>query len=306
MPTGLYARTIGSRRRPNRDSGGDAQPTTAITVAIVDDVLDQVNERLAAPDPEQGGALLRPLNGRGVTQFEWDEAGATTIASYLPSQELVDRVGVLETTRDLVLAGVVHSHPNAMNRLSGPDRDVTRHLLQANRHLGWALMPIVTQLDDDTTLAPHELALPQGRLSCFLARLDENDDLHIARPAGVRVIPAQRTIDAIATELGWETNGRHDLTIANTSLVGCSFTPADSTATVWVLLSHDFPMAAPLVAMDHGDGMEPVAMPALATPSTPLAVAHLIESLRDTIPTEHTTPPEVEPERSPDPQREAK
>lgn len=286
---GINLRTQAAGIRASCDprlSSGLEPSTTATTVTLVDDVLHLIDRRLAAPDPEQGGALLRPMNGRGVTHFEWDRSAATSRVSYVPSQDLVEEVAVLEATRDLVLAGIVHSHPNGLNRLSGPDLEVTRHLLQRNRHLGWVLMPIVTQLDDTVTLADHETPLEHGRLSCFLARLDERDVLHLAQPAGLRVIPARSLIQAISSQLGWGDNGWTDVVIDSTALIACSFTPPLTAVTVSVLLSHDFPLAAPLVVIDHGDGMTPVPLATVAGVDHLACIDHLITTLRTLLPHE--------------------
>lgn len=254
-------------------------PTSPVGVRLTDSVLAAIDRQLAAPEPEQGGALLRPLNGSAITHFEWDATASTTTTSYVPSGKLVERVAEMETSLDVSLVGVVHSHPNGMNRLSGPDLEVTRHLLQLNRHLGWVCMPIVTQLDHTHPVATHEVLLPHGRVSCFLARLDRADELHIATPASVRVIPVERLSGLVTQVLGWTPEGHQDLTVDGTAMIGCRFRPTDDDRTVWVLLSHDFPLAAPLVAVDDGDGLTPKRIATVADADADVAIGVLLGAL---------------------------
>jgi proteasome lid subunit RPN8/RPN11 len=250
-----------------------------MSLVLTDSVLVELDRRLAEPEPEQGGALLRPVNGRAVTHFEWDEFAATTSVSYVPSRELVERVSELESTRDLTLAGVVHSHPNGLNRLSGPDLQVTRHLLQRNRHLGWVCMPIVTQLLGDVPIGTHELQLPHGRLSSFLGRLDDTDRLHLARPSSIRVVPVEQLSLTVAAALGWRRCGWELMCVDGVALLGCRFEPGPGLPAVWVLLSHDFPYASPLVALDPGDGLSPHPLPIAASTSVDAALDRLVDSL---------------------------
>ncbi len=303
---------VSSRRTPStgRPRRARRQPTdlsvTPIVPTFTDLTLRRIDRRLAAPDPEQGGALLRPVNARSVTHFEWDRHAATTEVSYVPSEQLVNRVVELESSLDLRLVGVVHSHPNGLNRLSGPDLQVTTHLLERNPHLGWVCMPVVTQIVDDRPLGDHEVRLPHGRMSCFVGRLDGAGTLRLSRPAAVRVIPVERTCRRITARLGWRRVGAEPVSVNGVDLLGCCFDPGSGAPQVWVLLSHDFPLAAPLVALDHGDGLTPFPLPVPASTKTATGVGALVAALElldlapaAAEPTE-TDPTETEPTR-PDP-----
>lgn len=255
-------------------------PTSPLVLTLADRVLAQIDRRLAEPEPEQGGALLRPVNGRAVTRFEWDELAATTQVSYVPSDELIARIARLESAFDLRLTGVVHSHPNGMNRLSGPDLHATRRLLQQNRHLGWVCMPVVTQVGDERPLGEHEVLLPHGRMSCFVARLDAADRLRLARPAAVRIVPVEQVSLAVSVELGWRREPWESVSLGGVDLLGCPFEPAAGGPLVWVLLSHDFPFAAPIVALDHGDGLVLHPLPVAAATDPVTAIDQLVGALR--------------------------
>lgn len=254
-------------------------PTVTNTVLITDTVLHDLDTILAAPDPERGGALLRPVNGDAITEFIWDDAAETTTVSYVPSNELNVRVAEIESSLDMVLAGVVHSHPNGLNALSGPDLDVTRNLLRTNRHLGWACMPIVTQLDDTTPLGMNELSLPHGRVSFFVARLDGVDNLQLGLPAMVRILPIGRLIEHMADVVKPIESGVQERTINGTTMRGIWFRLPDDSPTFWILISDDFPLAGPLMAVEHEGALIP--LPVAATPSGDVGTA--IDSVVDTV-----------------------
>jgi proteasome lid subunit RPN8/RPN11 len=278
--TDVSSRCTPSTDRPRRARRQPRDlPVTPIVPTFTDLTLRRIDRRLAAPNPEQGGALLRPVNARAVTHFEWDRHAATTEVSYVPSEHLVRRVVELESSLDLRLVGVVHSHPNGLNRLSGPDLQVTAHLLQQNPHLGWVCMPVVTQIVDDRPLGDHEVRLPHGRMSCFVARLDADGELRLSRPAAVRVLPVGRTCRRITDQLGWRQVGAKPVSVDGVDLLGCCFDPGPGAPQVWVLLSHDFPLAAPLVALDLGDGLTPLPLPVPASTTIATGVGALIAAL---------------------------
>jgi len=259
-------------------------------VAVTDTVLNGIDKHLAAPNPEQGGALLRPVSSPLITRFLWDSEAETSGVSYVPSEHLVREVEDTETLFDMTLTGVVHSHPAGMNRLSGPDLEVTRHLLQQNRHLGTVTMPIVTQLRGEDNIESHESSLTNGRITWFFARLDASDRLIISKPTAVRVLPVDSVAQAVAAATGWRSQTAQDLVVAGHSVVGLPFIADDLGATVWVLLSSDFPIAAPLIAVDDGDGITPTKLAALAHPDSDTAIAALIASLEQLRTTVTKTP----------------
>lgn len=257
---------------------------------MTDTVLKRIDEHLAAPNPEQGGALLRPVSSALITRFLWDRHAETSDVSYVPSEHLVRAVEDTEIRLDMTLTGVVHSHPAGMNRLSGPDLDVTRHLLQQNRHLGTVTMPIVTQLRNEDTVDSHETSLTNGRVTWFFARLDASDRLIISKPTAVRVLAVDTVAQAVAEATGWMSRVAQDLVVAGHNVVGLPFNAYDVGATVWVLLSPDFPIAAPLIAVDDGDGMTPKDLRVLAHPDRETAIAALIASLQQLRTTVAKTP----------------
>lgn len=257
-------------------------PTSPLAVTLTDVVLDEIDTHLASPAPEQGGALLRPVNGRAITTFLHDEAAATTRVSYVPSAQLISNVARAEASLDLTLVGVIHSHPNGMNRLSGPDLDVTRHLLQINRHLGWVCMPVVTQLTDEVELGPHEIALAHGRASFFLARLDRDDHLHVATPSTIRALPAGELAASAAVALGAADHGTADVMVGGVATVGIWLT-IDEGLTAWVLMTHDYPLAAPLIAIDAGSGIVPLPVATRAATDPHRAVESLVHRLEGAV-----------------------
>ena len=171
-------------------------------VAFLDDVLTDIEERVAAHAPEQGGALLGPIGQPLVTEFIPDVAAKTTGATYTPSRSLEQLVQARERAGlQLEFKGILHSHPGDMAWPSGGDHRAYRDSLQHAPWLGRLITPIVT-VRQHRSAGPHELMLPSGIMSVFVAerRPGSQDGMEV-RPAAVHVLPLSHDLAVAAARL---------------------------------------------------------------------------------------------------------
>jgi molybdopterin/thiamine biosynthesis adenylyltransferase/proteasome lid subunit RPN8/RPN11 len=163
-------------------------------------VLGDLEREIAAHLPERGGALLGPRQRPLATRFLPDPEAATSGASYAPSRALDAGVKALEREEGLELKGVVHSHPPGLDRPSEQDARELAEGLRRNGHMPCYLAPIVTR-GDAAELAPHELALPSGKLSCFAAWRGPDGQARVL-PLRPRLLPLRRDLERLAGEIG--------------------------------------------------------------------------------------------------------
>lgn len=151
-----------TRRRGGRGTGprpvvgdpghGAAGPVVRFTT----DLMKRLQERIAAFEPERGGALL---TARGVVrEFVEDQTGQYSPVSWDISAELTEQVGEAEGAGLGVLAGTVHSHPDGVPDPSATDVRTTTHALEQNPHLDALLICVITRgvpRDTDVPVGTH-------------------------------------------------------------------------------------------------------------------------------------------------------
>jgi molybdopterin/thiamine biosynthesis adenylyltransferase/proteasome lid subunit RPN8/RPN11 len=163
-------------------------------------VLGDVEREVASRPPERGGALLGPRLRPLVTRFLPDPAAAAGGASWAPSRALDAGVKALEGEEGLELKGLLHSHPPGLDHPSDQDARELALGLARNGHMPCYLAPIVTR-GAAGELAPHELALPSGKLSCFAAWRTPEGPSRVL-PLRPRVLPLRRDLERLGGELG--------------------------------------------------------------------------------------------------------
>lgn len=170
---------------------------------VLDAVLRAIEAALAAHPPERGGALLGPRGRPLVTRFEPDPEGTGTAVSWRPSRALDARVKALEREDDLELKGLVHSHPPGQDLPSDRDAEELGEGLRLNGHLACYLGPIVTAGGPGASLAPHEAALPSGKIAFYAGwRPPGGAGRAMIRPLHVAIVPLLRDVEAAAAALG--------------------------------------------------------------------------------------------------------
>ncbi|HEY6005669.1 MAG TPA: ThiF family adenylyltransferase [Anaeromyxobacter sp.] len=163
-------------------------------------VLGDLEREVAAHPPERGGALLGPRGRPLVSRFLPDPEAAASSASWAPSRALDAGVKALERDEGLELKGVVHSHPRGLDHPSEQDVRELAEGLRRNGHMPCYLAPVITR-GESAELAPHEIPLPSGKLSCFAAWRGPGDAARIL-PFRPRVLPLRRDLERLARELG--------------------------------------------------------------------------------------------------------
>ena len=169
-------------------------------VTFLDDVLDEIEERVAAFPPERGGALLGPIGQPLVTEFVYDQQARTSGVTYRPSRWLQAQVQAREgTDPQIELKGILHSHPGDMAWPSEGDHYAYQDSLRGAPWLGRLITPIVTAGRRRTR--PHEVALPSGILSVFITERRHANEHVVVQEAATHVLPFSRDLAALANEL---------------------------------------------------------------------------------------------------------
>ena len=122
-------------------------------------VLEDIKRDIAAHRPERGGALYGIKNIPLITHFEYDDAGKTSYASYVPSTQLIANVQRVERETGLQFKGIVHSHPRGLNHPSGGDEKTVQSFFRLNPHYSVIALPIVQEIhprqDPDSSECVH-------------------------------------------------------------------------------------------------------------------------------------------------------
>jgi proteasome lid subunit RPN8/RPN11 len=169
-------------------------------VLVSDAVLRAIETEIAAHAPERGGALLGPRGHPLVTHLVADPGAESSGASWRPSRGLDASVKALERGEGLELKGLVHSHPPGVLEPTAQDRDELAEGLRLNGHMPSYLAPIVARATG-APIAPHEVALPSGRVAFFAAYRTRGGGAEV-RPLRVRIVPLLRDLETAARALG--------------------------------------------------------------------------------------------------------
>lgn len=169
-------------------------------VALVDRVLESIDEHVAAHAPERGGGLLGPIGLPVITAFVPDPAAAATSATFRTSPGFQQTLHRIESANpNLELKGIVHSHPGTMSHPSAGDSLAFADSLRLAPWLGRFVNPIVTS--ENRKAKPHEIRLPSGMMAVYVSELRTGGKVDI-QPAQVQVLPVGRDTDRLAAMLG--------------------------------------------------------------------------------------------------------
>ncbi len=194
-----------------------------------------------------------------VTDFLLDTHALTTGVSFVPSAQLTDRVRTHESTSGKELKGILHSHPGAMNWLSGPDHHAVERGLAVNPHLGSYLCPIATINDgydgkhDAAALADNEIQIAGGRITFFVGGRKRSGGIGITETTAV-VLPIHRDSEAVAAHLGAESVANLGIVeIEGRSLFARQIRLSGG-VDLTLLYGVDYPVAPPIAILGVGDG----------------------------------------------------
>jgi hypothetical protein len=180
-------------------------------------------------------------------------------------------VRALELSGDVVLRGIVHSHPGTFDRPSAGDHRAFAELLSANPHMASMLAPIVTQGCGDE-LGEHEVLLAPGiKMSCF--EVDwTNTAKSVRRSAGAQrlirvakvgatVVPVQAATELLATGLRQQLQVGTEIKDAAINISGVDFqtkTLALGSAELMLLFPTTFPSAKPIALLTRHTDTAPL------------------------------------------------
>lgn len=167
---------------------------------VFDSALERIARTIGARPAESGGALLGAYGDSVVTDFVFDEGGANTAASYVPSAELTTIVRREEDARNLQFKGVVHSHPGTFDQPSGPDEHSFESGLIANPELARYLAPIIT-LEPGRTAANKLNFRDEMWVSFHVATRHRSGKTRVA-PCMPKIVWFARDVRRISTALG--------------------------------------------------------------------------------------------------------
>ncbi|MBN2267673.1 MAG: Mov34/MPN/PAD-1 family protein [Candidatus Babeliaceae bacterium] len=113
-------------------------------ITIHRQVISKLFASIGSRPPESGGVLLGPVNCNEVSDFYFDDQGQCSGATYSPDYKKIGYLLKHDWADDgLEMKGIIHSHPNRFDRLSGGDLSYIARLLQCNPQDKFFFAPIV-------------------------------------------------------------------------------------------------------------------------------------------------------------------
>lgn len=235
-------------------------------VTILDGALDELERQLLLPRPERGGALFALRSDGLVVRFALDRAARTTATTYVPSPGLADLVEDVELGDPRVrFAGIAHSHPG-LDQPSSQDLVAFADSVRLNPHLGRLVFPILNRWEllggadegsdgeraSTAVVEAHEVALPSGKLSCFVAEARPGDDVWVG-VAPVRVVPLVGDVAAAARLCGGATVGEPRPVVVSGQVLVAQAVEGEGWS-VEVAAGGAYPLLAPVVSLASPDG----------------------------------------------------
>lgn len=157
-------------------------------VRVTDVLINEIGHRLAAFEPERGGALIG-FDGVAHILVE-DDFGAYGATFWDISREVSDAVGQVEANGYGRFIGTVHTHPSGVCDPSEQDRITMAQALELNPHIEQLMICVVTKGNPRAT----DVAIPGGhRMSVHVIRRVEGEPECLrARPV---VVPIARVLE---------------------------------------------------------------------------------------------------------------
>lgn len=114
-----------------------------MSIKITKQVIDDISDTIGSKRPESGGFLFGPLNKDIITHFLFDDSAQTTGASYSPDPiRSGKKVQEFEITNNVVLKGIIHSHPGSIISPSSGDALAVKKYFELNPGISKLYMPI--------------------------------------------------------------------------------------------------------------------------------------------------------------------
>lgn len=228
-------------------------------VVFHDSVIEQIDSLIAAFRPERGGILLGPIGIPVVSKFIADPDAAATNVTYTPSRQVGITVSEVESSSNVEVKGIIHSHPGSMDHPSSGDHQSYANWMARMPWIPFLITPIVTVGGYARGGAPHKIGLSNGEMSVFVAEGRANNAVQLFTVTP-RVLKITSAIANIAEALNATLSDAPVVYIpidghpfASTSLKGSDGEP------ITVLLPYTFPLQAPMILVSRSRASESVA-----------------------------------------------
>lgn len=141
---------------------------------------------ICSRSPEAGGFFFGYTEEDTVyvVHFQYDANGATTGASYVPSEERDEIINSVQEQTGLYFLGVVHSHPDGIEQPSGPDSEAMEAIMDVNPTITMVVAPIINRRHNYNhgSLQEHQLPLGDGhKIGTFIKFKGRNNHYCMAR-----------------------------------------------------------------------------------------------------------------------------
>ena len=112
------------------------------------DVYQQIYNTIGQHPAERGGMI----GGKSgiINRFLYDSCKYTSNRYYYPNVSVLNTILNVWAKEDILLYGIIHSHPNNMAELSSEDIEFARAILHENPKMKDVLFPIVFSEVDST------------------------------------------------------------------------------------------------------------------------------------------------------------
>ena len=236
---------------------------TNVEVAFYDSVVDEIQHFIAAHAPERGGAVIGPVGQPIVSRFVPDPDASVTSVTFTPSANLQHAVEGIERSDSLLeFKGIIHSHPSGYDEPSGGDLRAYTNKLRRAPWLGRFICPIVTSPTRSGRLGRHELRLPSGVISVYVAEA-RPDGLVDVQPGQPRIIPISSHTETMCQVLNAQVDAARGFVAIEGALYGLVSLRASGVSIAAVFPSV-YPTVAPILLLTPNDQGGPGAVADLA------------------------------------------
>lgn len=229
---------------------------TNVEVAFYDSVVDDIQNFIAAHAPERGGALVGPIGQPIVSRFVPDPDASVTSVTFTPSANLQHAVESIERSNSLLeFKGIIHSHPSGFDQPSGGDLRAFTNKLRRAPWLGRFICPIVTSSSRRGRVDRHELQLPSGVISVYVAEA-RPDGLVDVQPGQPRIIPISSHTETLCRMLNAHVDSASGFVAIEGALYGLVSLRAAGVSIAAVFPSV-YPTLAPILLLTPNDQGNP-------------------------------------------------
>lgn len=124
---------------------------------ITAEVYEEIKRTIGCRKPEQGG-ILGSSDGKHIDYYYFDKTADRSSASYTMDTKALNEVIHKWNDDGIQLVGIIHSHPQGINRPSYGDMETAKHIIETIDVQGKFFTPIVqvsSKLNGDIKIYPY-------------------------------------------------------------------------------------------------------------------------------------------------------